>query len=248
MRNMKRIFLIFASLAAVVSCLDNPTYSSSYTAVATFEYDDKVFDSDSLYFDKEYSKTGFVWDYLAFHHKVDEGSSEFKGGFLLSRLAVPESGTEGLSNNEYRVNVKASENLPNKYAVFHVTDAMPEKHFSFVFDSSGEIKGTCTMQSVYVNNTVAVTDAVKASFEDGDVMTLKAVGYLAGTKTGDAEIDLVEYTSVKDSIVSAWTAFDLSKLGSVDRIDFDVVVPEGKDIPKTVCMDNMIAAIALQAE
>ena len=77
-------------------------------------------------------------------------------------------------------------------------------------------------------------------------MTLKATGYLNGTKTDSAEIMLAERVSGRDSIVSKWTTFDLSKLGSVDKVDFELIIPEGKDVPATVCIDEVLTSVTVQ--
>ena len=247
-RIIKRFFVFAAIVTAAVSCLDGSGYNVSYTAEVTFDYNDEVFNEDSLFFDTKY-KVGLGWDYLAFYHKVDETTSEFRGGFLVSGLQTPESGAvSGLSHNQYRSNVKMPASWKNKYAVFCQTSDMPENHLEFAFKDNGGLVGTCAMKSVYVTNTVAVESAMREQFVDGDQLILKATGYLAGEKTDHAEFKLAEFTTAKDSVVSAWTLFDLSKLGTVDKVVFDVQVPPGKEMPVTVCMDNMMASITVKSE
>ena len=245
---MKRLLILFSIATVATSCLGDAAFSNSYPVQATFEYSDGFFNADSLYYDVEEKQLGFSWDYLAFYHNVDKSTSEFKGGFILSRLAIPESGiTEGLKNNRYRVNVK---DAPNKFAVFYQSDDMPQKHLEFFF-SSDEIKSSCTMNSVFVSNTVEVAEAVKATFEPGYQLLLKATGYLKDkdTVTGVAEIKLADITAARDSIVSSWTAFNLSELGSIDYVKFSIeTVPEGLDIPRAVCMDYLLANISLTSE
>ena len=62
-------------------------------------------------------------------------------------------------------------------------------------------------------------------------------------ETGRAEITLAERTSAVDSVMYNWTKFDLSNLKAVDMINFELVIPEGKAIPATVCMDDLMAQI-----
>lgn len=232
------------------SCLGNSVFSDSYTSYATFEYNNHatMFGTDSLYFETDY-KVGFTWDvYLAFGHSIDKESGEFQGGFLLSCLSVPESGkTELLDNNMYRANQVVSSSGRNTYLVFCKSESMPEKQLWFNYEQ-GAIKGTCAPQFVRVNNTVEVVNALKENFNDGDVMTLRATGYLEGSKTDSAEIRLAEFTSAKDSIVTNWTMFDLTPLGSVDKIEFDFVLPEGSAVPTAVCMDNLAASLSFVSE
>ena len=246
----KGIFFLMVVAVAAASCLGGSTYNNSYTEIVTFEYGDSNFNSDSLFFDTE-AKIGLGgWFCMAFYHKVDETTEEFKGGFLASRLSIPESGLlDGLSNNQYRVNTKVPKNAPGKFAVFSITDDMPEDHFRFIFDNSGEMKGTCTMQSVEVNNTVAVAQAAQAIMDDPDreaVLKLVATGYLAEKETGKAEIVLVD--TQEDSTMSHWTEFkDLSKLNSVDAVRFSLI-SEGADFPLSVCLDNMKMNVTLVVE
>ena len=249
MRNILA-FIITAALAA--SCLGTSVYNDSYTEYATFEYANNyqtMFNTDSLYFETQYG-TGFTWtNYLAFGHRVDIESAEFEGGFLLSYLSVPESGnTELLDNNAYRANQTYTAPLKNTYLVFTKTESMPEKHFWFNY-VQGEVKGTCLPQFMRVNNTVEVINAIKESFQDGDVMILKATGYLGDKTTGEAEIRLAEFTSSqKDSIVTSWTIFELTKLGIVDKVNFDFILPEGSEVPQAVCMDDFTANLTFATE
>ena len=244
---MRKLLLAFIILFTAVSCLDD-AFSTSYVANASFDYYDAEFGDDSLFFDTKY-KLGITWDYLAFYHKVDEKSSEFRGGFIMSCLSTPESGkTDDLTNNQYRANVRVPKSVKNKYAVFCQTSDMPADHMQFAFQSSSDMMATCAMQAVFVTNTVAVEKSIKETFVPGDQLILRATGYLADQKTDVAEIKLAEYTTNKDSVVTAWTVFDLSKLGSVDKVRFEIEGPAGKDIPTAVCMDNMLAKISIKEE
>lgn len=245
---MKKIVMIIAALTMAVSCLEKSTFSQSNTLWATFEYTDaqytELFGTDSLYYNDQYCFFG--WDLMAFYHQVDKDTKDFEGGLMLSYLSIPESGvTEGLSNNEYRANTKVSKNKINTYIVFHQTDRMPEHDMKFTFEASGDATGMCVMTSCLVNNTVAVADAVVKQFVPGDKLILKASGYLDGKQTGTAEIVLAEKASPKDSIISKWTKFDLSKLGTIDNVDFEIIIPEGKEIPQTVCIDEVVANVSL---
>ena len=165
---------------------------------------------------------------------------------MLSHLAYPKSGiVEGLANNKYRANDKTAKNA-NTYLVFEETGSMPATDIGFNFKQSANATGSCIMKSCSVNNTVATAEAVNQYFVAGDRLMLRATGYLEGKKTESAEIALAERFSDKDSIVYTWTTFDLSKLGSIDKVDFELLIPQGKNIPATVCIDNVIASISTQ--
>lgn len=245
---MKKISVIIAVVIAAVSCLGPSNYSQSWTSIASFEYTSdqaELFGADSLYHD-ETQKLGIGWEYFAFYQNVDKASAEFKGGFMLSYLSPssPEKAV-GLQNNHYRVNSKSATKEQNTYIVFHQTEQMPEKDMAFTFIPSGTSTGMCIMSSCYVNNTVAVAKNVEETFVSGDKLMLKARGFLNGKETGAAEITLAEKTTSKDSIMYNWTQFDLSKLGAIDKVDFEIVGPEGKIEIPTVCIDNVIANISL---
>lgn len=245
---MRNLFFVFIISALCVSCLNGKDFSSSYTTQVTFDFNDTYFTKDSLVFDNEY-KVGLGWEYMSFYHKIDAVSSEFKGGFLVSWLTTPESGiTSELPFNQYRANVRIPNVYKNKYAVFTESVDMPETHMSFMTKPYAGVVATCTMRSVFVTNTVAVEDAVRAAFVPGDQLVVKATGYVSGQQTSTAEIKLAEFTTSKDSVVTAWTLWDLSALGTVDKVMFDVIVPAGKDVPAAFCMDNMLANIALESE
>ena len=249
---IKRILLIFTVVVAAVSCLPPSTFTQNGYVAATFEYKnadyDKLFGKDSVYFDSE-TKVGLAWDLLVFYHQVNKQTSEFEGGFLLSHLTYPKSGDlDNLQYNKYRVNARNMAGVHNTYVVFEQTESMPEKDMAFVFSQNSGASGTCVMDYCYVNNTVAAAKAIEQNFVMGDKILLKAKGYLAGTPTGTAEIMLAEKTTARDSIMYSWTKFDLSALGSVDKVDFEIIAPAEKNIPATVCIDDVVASVTLMYE
>ena len=97
-----------------------------------------------------------------------------------------------------------------------------------------------------------MAEEVAGKFVRGDKMTLKAIGYKDGKETGVAEIALADFTQndktgqPKDSIVSRWTTFDLSKLAAVDKVRFEIEMLGESDVQKYFCLDNLIADIAIE--
>ena len=245
---IKKLLLFFVVAATAVSCLGEGGYTESRSILATFEFNmdyNEICGSDSLYVDTQY-RVGVGWDYLIFFQNVNEATGNFEGGLILSHLNYPASGVvEGLANNKYRANDR-NQKKDNTYLVLEQTDNMPENDMGFNFVKSASASGTCIMTSGMVNNTVAAAQAIEEKFVVGDRMTLRATGYLDGVKTDSAEIMLAEKLSNRDSIVYTWTVFDLSKLGSVDKVDFELDIPAGKDIPATVCIDNMLTSVTVQ--
>ena len=250
---MKNLFIFLALVAVTASCLDNYVNEESGSLYSTFDYANSVYGEDSLYFDVKGGKvccsSEYPYSFLSYHHKVDTDPVAFKGGFILSCLDIPESEiTEGLTNNQYRVNTVRKEGYHNKFAVFCQTEDMPEKHIEF-WPLSGNYASTYSIKSALVNNTVEVADSVRSVFVPGNKLVLEARGYLKGKEVGTkAEIVLADITGAKDSIVSSWTRFDLSGLGAVDNVKFSIAtVPDGLDVPKVVCIDDVIANYSLTA-
>ena len=246
---MKKILGFLAASILVASCLGYPGYEVKYTAVATFDYDDTGFMNDitkpdSLYYDTNY-KIGFTWDCLAFFHKIDSQTMDFTGGFLASCLKTPASYDVKGAHDQYRANAKGYTATPNKYVVFRHSYDMPEKHLMFTEESDERTLAVCTMSHMYVTNSVAMEQTVRSTFEDGDKVVLKATGYNGTQETGSAQISLAEYTPEKDSVITSWTKFDLSALGSVDNVKFEIMVQTNKYVPTTVCMDEIVTHISI---
>lgn len=244
---MKKIVFFVVVLAMAISCIGNgPTYQSSYTLSATFEYPSlnypQVFGEDSLYFDAERC-VGFGYQDLGFYHKLNADTTEVMGGFMLSYLETSKDMTQlDPQSNRWRALVAPGEK--NTYAIHRTADMSSNKP-SHDIEFLGAAYGTCVMTNCQVTNTVEVADSIKARFAVGDKLMLKATGYLNGAKTGSAEFMLAERASVRDSIVSKWTTFDLSALGSVEHVDFELVVlsADAVDLPKFFCLDNLTASV-----
>lgn len=245
---MKRIILFSAILLSAVSCFKDTGWSTSYTLRVTFEFSDDVYSSffsaDSLFFEPE--GQGFSWGNTVLVYNQKAIDEKFCGGFLLSyQKGLPEGGNLVETDGTYRANSPSGAYGSRTYAVFYDNPdegQMPEKDMIF----TQSYYGTCGMNSCMVNNTALVAGKVKEHFEVGDKLVLKATGYLDGTKTGESEFVLAEFSSQKDSIVSTWTRFDLSKLGSVDCVNFTVSSPK-EEVPGYFCMDEIIANVSLQS-
>lgn len=242
---MKRFLFIISILFVAASCRfdDGSGMSQSYTNTAHFQYTDAKFYPDSTFFSTQ-TPEGFGFDVLNFYHQLDPGKVWVDGGFILSCLEMPLSGNTADLRNTYRcylTNLKKP--FSNIYTVFvqNEDDAfMPKHDIHFPFTSNG----SCMPQGCFITNTVEVAEYIKANFEDGDRMTLKATGYLDGKKTGEAEIRLADFSAQKDSVVSIWTPFELDKLGSIEHIDFEIISTK-PGAPAYFCMDEFTYKVDL---
>lgn len=254
---MKKIIIFLFAMISLTACFDGAGYSTVYQIVASFEYEDSdlTYRPDSTYYSSA-DALGLAWNYLCFCHKVSQ-DGDFLGGFRLSQLEGQikevKDGDSAAQDPEaapldmtWRVH-----NVPheNSYMVFYQGLSILNSHMMFYLPS--DYSGSCTMKACYVCNTAKVAAEVKEKFERGDKLTLKATGYLDKKETGSAEIALADYTQndkngvPKDSIMSVWTTFDLSKLGTVDEVKFEMN-SGSKNISKYFCLDDMLASISLE--
>ncbi len=246
-----RIFgkLIFGAALAVgmVSCLGNASYSTSFRSDMGFENNWEK-ETDSLFFQKE-PGAGFACGELAYFHKLTEDKSAFEGGFIVSRLKAE----SGLGNDRFRVNYRepSEKSYDNdKYApylVYYVNPdvTMPQYDMEFMYAQLTSGTYTCTPVACLVNNTEEVVNAVKESFADGDMLSLKMTGFLDGQQTGSNEIVLAEYYANKpDSLMQHWTVLKLDKLGKIDQIKIEMT-STNPAVPKSFCLDNMMADISI---
>lgn len=250
---MKRFFIVLLTAVFAFSCSMGPSYSTQYTEVTTFEYDamygvdySKTFSSDSTFYDSE-KGVALGWGDLAFYHKVSTFDKAFLGGWKLSYQRPVGNGRDaenpdGYIPSKFRAMGSHYGTSNRTYAVFCQSSnqsEMPENDVKFLAPQYG----TCVPIQCWVNNSEAVYESVKRNFQAGDQLKLTAIGYLGGKETGRAELQM----AAADTVVYNWTKLDLSKLGSVDAIDFELT-SNRTGIPMTFCMDELSAKIAIEIE
>ena len=257
LNNLTKAFGVVVAAVVLSSCFKS-NYSESYQLIANFEYG-KVLElrKDSTYFAAD--GFGIGYNYLVFCHNIDPISKEYKGGFRISALEGQiRPAKEEEDNNEQTAAdemaqmdmVWRAHSVPgvNTYMVYYASQSRPEYDIEFLVPTNG----SCIMKACQVTNTAKVAEEIAGKFVRGDKMMLKAIGYKDGKETGVAEIALADFTQndktgqPKDSIVSRWTTFDLSKLQAVDKVKFEIEVFSEKDVQKYFCLDNVVADIALE--
>lgn len=236
---MKRFFFLLFTAVMTASCLGlDSDEKDEISGVTDFQFETIEFQDDSTTF-VTVTPEGFSYDLFNFYHKLDEGQTKVEGGFTISCQELPESGsTEGLVNT-YRCYTPGTKlNYLNIYLVYRQNPdpaLMPQHDVHFPLTTTGN----CRIDGFFVANTAEVVDSVKANFKEGDKLALTAVGYRNGTKIGEVSINLAEYTSQKDSIVTKWTPFSLQSLGFVEFVDFEIT-STNPDVPAYFCMDNLV--------
>jgi hypothetical protein len=254
---MKKILLFAAIALSMVSCLTKGAYSQSYTADITFEYQDQVykneFGKDSVYVCPKEEDQGFLYLQFPLFFGQRQAGGKLAGGFVMSYLTGEKDGLlekEPSANDEFRVHAamgspdgKAGAAGSKTYAVFYDNpqeSMMPKYDIEFGYKNNG----SCSPFACYVNNTTLVARKVREHFQDGDRLVLKAKGTKLDGSVSEASIVLAEYTESKDTVMYNWTIFDLSKLGAVDFVDFEVV-STNPQVPGYFCLDGYFASISI---
>ena len=247
---MKKI-LFFAAIAfSMVSCLDKGSFSQSYTADVTFEFSDQVytndFGEDSVYVCPNEEAQGFTYMQFPLFFGQKQVGGELKGGFAMSYLKGEKDGKlekEANLNDAFRVHAAAGATGSKTYAVFYDNPSeamMPQYDIEFGYKDNG----SCMPFGCYVNNTTLVARKVREHFQDGDKLMLKAKGTKFDGSVSEVSIVLAEYTEAKDSVMYNWTSFDLSKLGVVNFVDFEVE-STNPQVPGYFCLDGYLASISV---
>ena len=247
---MKRILFFLLAALSMTSCLETGSgMGQKYALVANFQYPGIAFKSDSTFVNAK-DTVGFGYDVQNFYHKLDPSLTHLEGGFLLSCAQMPKSGNTDRLMKTYRALNPAGTFEDNIYTVYRQNpdkSLMPEHAVKFAPEMYDIVlkKKTCKIYGCYLTNTVEVAEYVKANFKTGDRLVVKATGYFNGNKTAETEIALADFTEKKDSIVSVWTPFELTKLGFVDYVDFEITSTD-PNVPTYFCMDNMVAEIEVE--
>lgn len=250
---INKLLMVICAAYSFVSCFPEAEYTHTAPVYATFEYSNPKFDIDTLFYKSDFGY-GIGWEYIGFLHNVDTVTWVFNGGMLLSgkkgslyestdSVSMAKSDSLVYAQDRFRVNSVKDTTNNNNYLVFYQNpdrSLMPAHAIEFLASDFG----TCQPVQCLVNNTAYVAYKVAQHFENGDRLTLKAIAYQKGAKVGEATINLADFSAQKDSIVSTWTPFDLSKLGAFDYIDFDVISTK-EEVPAYFCMDYMIASVTV---
>ena len=248
---MKKFLVVVFAAFMVASCFDHEYQTTKdYNMFASFEYDKQYgydmsnyFGKDSLYCEHTYGY-GLGWDDMGFCHKVDSLTREFQGGFVLSRLKGKVYADSLELNKDidlYRVNAPADSS--RMYLVFieaELEDHMPKHDVEFMMDEYG----SCKVIGCYVNVPLYVAAAAVKEFKDGDYLSLKATGYREGKVTSEKSIDLITCGGGKVNLSEKWMTLDLSALGDIQYVDFDVT-SSNENVPEVFCLDNFGAKISI---
>ena len=104
--------------------------------------------------------------------------------------------------------------------------------------TSFEPQACFVTNSAYAYTSMKEGDAYAKKFGEDDWFLLTATGYLDGVKVGTAE----HYLAQNGKIADTWEIFDLSGIGTVDRVEFSLSSSDngewGMNTPAYFCLDN----------
>ena len=104
--------------------------------------------------------------------------------------------------------------------------------------ASFQLKACYVTNSAYAYTSMKEGDAYAKKFGDDDWFLITATGYLDDVKVGTAEY----YLAQNGKITDAWEIFDLSEIGTVDRVEFSLSSSDtgewGMNTPAYFCLDN----------
>ena len=104
-------------------------------------------------------------------------------------------------------------------------------------------KSVCIANAAYAFSSMCKGDSYAKKFDETDWFKVTFIGKLNGTETGRVDIDLAK----EGMLVFAWKTIDLSALGEVDEIGFDMTSSDtgawGMNTPAYFCLDNFVAEV-----
>ena len=243
---MKKIVLYILvpcmALAMLAGCDRGSYYRNTYQIWVGYDtYPNDPFDyfskTDSTFFTPAY-----YIDMVGFFAKMTE-EEEFKGGCAYSMGRDTMIYTPRHIPSPLKVhNIHGASQGSLAYMVFCQKDTdMPEHAVTMTIPTESSY---CRPTGVLVNNTNLVVNAVRTGFglaggpfKEGDWAKLTIRGTLDGKAVGEVSVDLADFKTHRDSVITNWTAVSLSAIEKCNALDFDITSSR-EDFPRYVCFDT----------
>lgn len=253
MKTLRLTCAIIAVAALASSCLsnDDPGYKADSTIVATFQYSDVTFEGDSMV------KAPIIpWNSRLYFYSdsTDSNTSTtgvvhgWHGGFGLS---TGQGDDDALSEVKfpYRAWGSSTANEGNIYGFWHDSgdeNDMPEVDvYVYVYGTASYVQP----YAVWVNNTEQVVNQVRNGFNladgpftDNDYITLTISASQDGTSVGSTSVNLADFKTFRDSVITNWTLVDLSGIGTANQLSFSITSSR-EDIVKDFCFDEFAVKV-----
>lgn len=248
---MKKIYLLLLPLAvATAACSDNdePKPVEEPQTVITFE--DCAFDTGKTN-NLMSTPDGTIADY-------SEADALFFGTDLYTQIAgAIVSNRKNVSKDGSGLPIDISVSLNGEtagadgsdkycYMAWHSYTSekkgiMPE--FSFSEGQERELTSLMLMNSTLMSQFMKYGFYSQPGLGDGDYVSIIIKGYdAAGNPTGNVDVVIGDRRDGKQEYIEDWTKIDLSALGSINKIEFDIDT-HGWNIPTaiswSVCIDNI---------
>ena len=236
-KNIMKKNLYLAMLMAL------PTMAQQTEQVATFE--DLPLEKESFWNGSD-GTGSFTSGMFRFENGyVDYGAYGYAYGFYYSNMTA--TNFSEYTTDQYNSCVGHGAEDSENYAVYNVNIYNPKG--VQVLAEGGAVVGGC-----YITNAASAYqsmlngDEYAKKFGDGDWFKLTITGLNAeGTPTGSVDFYLADFREAGNAyIVSDWQWVDLSGLGKVARLSFDMSSSDsgqwGMNTPAYFCLDNLGAS------
>lgn len=259
---MKRIIIIFALLVAVACQKENDEQNE--VATFTIDFEDSLFDSDVAEVASSWNFVleGYSWiepNTSLYHEAIfthDYGYAMFGGGLVVSSYNANDPTSFGTYEQDLYVYNAQNKNSKKgggaggsdtfliAYGNYEPeVDAELDMRPSITFsDGKAHVIKCCQVNSTtYFINIAENGNPFSPAMKDGEEIKIYATGYDAAGREGKT----VEMSFArKDKLIKQWTAWDLSALGEVVTVKFNILGGNtdewGMTTPKYFAIDDIV--------
>lgn len=258
---MKKLLLFAFTLAMVACNNDNDKQDRKWL---TLDFEDNIFDANVAEIASTWSfvKEGYTWiePQTSLYHEAkftyDYGYAMFGGGLILSSFNSNDPASFGTYEqdlyvyNSKNVNSKkgGGANGSNRFLISfgnYEPEVDPEldlrPKIEFADHKARVIRGCQVNCTTYFINIAENGNPFSPALKDGEEIKIYATGYDAAGREGKS----VSMTIArKGKIIKEWTSWDLSKLGEVVSVKFNIKGGNtnewGMTTPKYFAIDNIV--------
>ncbi len=229
---MKKSFFFVAALALTfVACEPKGDVADSF--IATFE--EAAISPDST--NSEFIMKQDTSVFLKSGNFLVQQTVAYAGSYVTGAVVSNHTDTTFVDNNDAWKSVARGAHAGRNYVVWYHNAWAPE---SIRLEKAAAVPGMYVCNSVYTYSSITKGDTYAGGpFEDNDWLLLT----IKGTKGNEAKGSVEFYLARGKNVVTEWTYVDLSSLGEVDAITFDMTGSRsgdyGLNTPSYFCIDDL---------